>query len=192
MAEIRGILLNGWMGLLKEKYAQEQIEDARLELDPEDRGLVSKILLDSNWYPLDTLYAFHGLTRLVAGEGKPILPIVIGRSMAERAYGGVYRRLPAKDPAKQVEKLSYISEFFFRDTRSLETEIDNHGACHIRYSYPVRKSESRSICLTLLGFWTATIEISGASRVKGAHTQCVGEGAKTCELVFTWKPANGT
>jgi len=187
MAEIRGILLNGWIGLLKEKYAQEQIEKARLELTPADRALASKILLDSNWYPLDTLYAFHLLTRLLAGRGKQILPIVIGRSMAERAYGGVYRRLPAKDPARQVEKLSYISEFFFRDSRSLETEVDSRGACHIRYSYPVRKSDSRAICLTLLGFWTATIEISGALRVKGAHTQCVGEGAQTCELVFTWK-----
>ncbi len=187
MAEIRGILLNGWMGLLKEKYAQEQIEKARSELSPADRSLASKILLDSNWYPLDTLYAFHGLTRFLAGRGKPILPIVIGRSMAERAYGGVYRRLPAKDPAKQVEKLSYISEFFFRDTRSLETEVDGRGACHVRYAYPVRKADSRAICLTHLGFWTATIEISGASRVKGAHTQCVGDGAQTCELVFTWK-----
>ena len=187
MAEIRGILLNGWMGLLKEKYAQEQIEEARLELSPPDRGLASRVILDSNWYPIDTLYAFHQLTRLLAGRQKPILPVVIGRSMADRAYGGVYRRLPAKDPAKQVEKLSYISEFFFRDTQSLETEIDSRGACHIRYSYPVREADSRAICLTLLGFWSATIEISGASRVKGAHTKCVGEGAETCELVFSWK-----
>ena len=187
MAEIRGILLNGWMGLLKEKYAHAQIQEARLNLSPPDRSLASKILLDSNWYPLDTLYVLHDLTWAVARRQKPILPVVIGRSMAERAYSGVYRRLPAKDPAKQVGKLSYISEFFFRDTRSLETEIDGRGACHIRYSYPVRQNDSLAICLTLLGFWTATIEISGASRVKGAHTKCVGEGADTCELVFSWK-----
>jgi len=187
MADIRGILLNGWMGLLKERYAQERIEKARSELSPADRSLASKIILDSNWYPLDTLYAFHGLTRSLASRQKPIEPVVLGRSMAERAYGGVYRRLPAKDPQKQIEKLSYISEFFFRDTRSLETELDGKGACHIRYCYPVRDAEYRAICLTLLGFWTATIEISGASRVKGAHTQCIGEGAKDCELVFTWK-----
>ena len=56
MAEIRGILLNGWMGLLKEKYSPEKIKEARLELGARDRGLVSKIILDSNWYPLDTLY----------------------------------------------------------------------------------------------------------------------------------------
>src|SRR5262249_50464630 len=97
-------------------------------------------------------------------------------------YGGVYRRLPAKDPARQVEKLSYISEFFFRDTRSLETEVDLRGACHIRYAYPVRKQESRAICLTLLGFWTATIEISGAARVKGAHTQCVRRGRQNLRV----------
>jgi hypothetical protein len=175
------------MGLLKEKYAREEIEKARLRMRPADRGLASKVILDSNWYPLDTLYAFHGLTRLAAGQQKPILPVVIGRSMAQRAYGGVYRRLPAKDPAKQVDKLSYISEFFFRDERSLEVEIDGRGRCHIRYSYPVREADSRAICLTLLGFWTKTIEISGASRVTGAHTRCVGEGAKACELVFSWK-----
>jgi hypothetical protein len=176
------------MGLLKEKYAQQEIERARSQLSPTDRELASKTILDSNWYPLDTLYAFHGLTRLLGREQKAAKPVVIGRSMAERAYGGVYRRLPAKDPSNQIEKLSYISEFFFRDERSLETEVDSRGACHIRYCYPVRKAESRAICLTLLGFWTATIEKSGASRVKGAHTRCVGEGAKTCELVFTWKP----
>jgi hypothetical protein len=187
MAEIRGILLNGWMSLLKEKYSPEKIKEARLALGSRDRGLISKTILDSNWYPLDTLYALHGLTKSVAGRQKPVLPVVIGRSMAERAYGGVYRQLPAKDPLKQVGKLSYISEFFFCDTRSLETELDSEGACHIRYCYPVRETDYLAVCLTLLGFWTATIEISGASRVKGAHTRCVGEGAKACELVFTWK-----
>ena len=188
MAAIRGILLNGWMGLLKEKYAQEDIERGRSRLSPTDRELASKIILDSNWFPLDTLYAFHGLTKLLGKGKEAVKPVVVGRSMAERAYGGVYRRLPAKDPAKQIEKLSYISEFFFRAERSLETEVDGRGACHLRYSYPFRKADSRAICLTLLGFWTATIEISGASRVKGAHTQCVGDGAKNCELVFTWRP----
>jgi len=186
MADIRGILLNGWMGLLKDRYAQGAIEKARTELSPADRSLASKTILDSDWYPLDSLYALHLLTQRLAGWQKPIQPVAIGRAMAQRAYGGVYRRLPATDPVKQVGKLSYISEFFFRDTRSLETEMDARGACHIRYRYPVRKSGSLAVCLTLLGFWAETIEISGASRVKGAHTRCIGDGAETCELVFRW------
>ena len=186
MAEIKGILLNGWMKFLKDRYGEEAVAKSLGGLSPEDHRLVPALFLDASWYPFDALHALRRLTRPLVTRADGDLTVEIGRFMAQHAFTGVYRPLLANDPIKQVQKFTSIVEFFFREARKLETEITGPASCLVRYHYEAGAKPTRAICASLSGFWSRSIELAGASKVKASHPKCVAAGSDCCEFTFEW------
>jgi len=187
MAEIKGILLNAWVKFLTDRYGDQAVADAVAGLSPEDRRLVPAKFLDASWYPYDSLHALGRLSRPLVTRGETDIGLEIGRYMAQHAFTGVYRSFLATDPIKQVAKFTSIREFFFREARTLETEITGPGSCLVRYRYEPGAKPTRSICISLCGFWSRSIELAGASSVKASHPRCVAAGAPCCEFILEWK-----
>lgn len=190
MAEIKGILLNGWVKFLKDRYGDEAFSNALEGLSPEHRRLVPALFLDASWYPFDALHALRKLTRPLVTRESGDITVEIGRFMAQHAFTGVYRPLLAHDPIKQVQKFTSIGEFFFREARTLETEITGPASCLVRYRYEAGATPTRAICASLSGFWSRSIELAGASKVKASHPKCVAAGADCCEFAFEWSTAS--
>jgi hypothetical protein len=186
MAEIKGILLTAWMDFLKARYGAEALTAAINELDAEDRLLVSAPFLASSFYPYSSLYALRKLTRRFATPADKNLSVEIGRIMAEHVFTGAYRTLVAKDPVKQVEKISWVKDFFFKDSLVLETELLSESRCLVRYRYDVGAKPTSSICESLKGFWSKTLELAGATNLQATHPTCATKGANCCEFVFNW------
>jgi len=187
MAEIKGILLNAWIDFLKNRYGEQALSQALSTLSVEDRLLFSSRFLASSWYPYNTLQALRRLTRPLVTPAEQRLSVEIGRFMAEYVFTGVYRSLLVKDPIKQVEKFSWIRDFFFNETRKLETEIDGNSRCLVRYRYEPGTKPTRAICESLNGFWSKTLELAGASHVRSSHRKCVTDGGSCCEFAFEWQ-----
>lgn len=190
MAEIKGILLNAWLDFLRARNGKESVSEALNKLGVEDRVLFSSPFLASSWYPYSTLHALRRLTRLLASPAERNLSEKIGRFMAEYVFSGVYRSLLVKDPIKQVEKFSWIGDFFFHEARRLDTEVTGESRCLVRYRYEAGARPTRSICESLAGFWARTIEMAGASNVVSSHPRCVTAGSDCCEFVFEWRAAH--
>ncbi|MFY9557458.1 MAG: hypothetical protein WAV20_03550 [Blastocatellia bacterium] len=188
MAEVKGILLNAWVKFVNDRYGEQAVANALAALSPEDRRLVPGKFLDASWYPYDSLHALRRLTRPLVKKADRDITTEIGRFMAEHAFTGVYRSLLAHDPIKQVEKFTSIGEFFFHDTRKLETEITGPASCLVRYRYEPGAKPTGAICTSLGGFWSRSLELTGASNVKGSHPKCLSTGSDCCEFVFEWKP----
>lgn len=186
MAEIKGILLNAWMIFLKQRFGEQAIFEQLQQLDEPDRLLLSSPFLASSWYPYNTLHSFRRLTRPLATAADRNLSMEIGRYLAEYVFTGVYKSLLEKNPVKQVEKFSWIRQFFFQETRILETEIINPTRCLVRYRYENDATPTRAICESLNGFWSRTLELSGAQRIRSTHPKCVAKGADCCEFIFEW------
>lgn len=186
MAEIRGVLLNAWVTFLKNRYGEQALATAVAPLGAEDRALLSATFLDASWYPFETLHALRRVTRPLVTSADRDLTAEIGRFMAQHAFTGVYRSLLARDPGKQIEKFKSIGEFFFRETRKLETEITGSSSCVVRYRYEAGAKPTRAICASLAGFWSRTLELAGALEVKAAHSKCVAAGDDCCEFTFEW------
>lgn len=187
MAEIKGILLNAWMIFLKNRYGAEAISQALNQLNDEDRLPLSSPFLASSWYPYSTLQSFRKLTQPFITPADQNLSFEIGSYLAEYVFTGVYKSLMEKNPIKQVEKFSWIREFFFQETRTLETEIINDTRCLVRYRYEKGATPTRAICDSLRGFWSKTLELSGAAKVQSTHPKCVAKGAACCEFIFEWE-----
>lgn len=189
MAEIKGVLLNSWMVFLKNRYGEQAITDSIKGLDAEDRFLLSAPFLPSTWYKYETLHALRRLTQPLAKPADRNLSVEIGRFMAEYVFTGVYRSFLVKDPAKQLNKFSWIGDFFFQEARKLETEIISESRYLVRYRYELDAKPTRAICESLTGFWSRTLELSGVSKVKSTHPTCVTRGAGYCEFLFDLEPS---
>jgi hypothetical protein len=192
MAEIKGILLNAWMDFLKKRYGENAVSEGLNTLRVEDRLLLSTFFLASSWYPYSTLHALRKLTRPLVTPDDRSLSVEIGRFMAEYVFTGVYRSFLVKDPIKQVEKFSWIRDFFFKETRKLETEITGDSSCLVRYRYETGAKPTRAICESLVGFWGKTLELANASNVRASHPKCVTSGNNCCEFVFQWQTSSRT
>lgn len=186
MAEIKGILLTAWMDFLKTRYSSEVVAKAINTLDSENLLLVSAPFLSSSFYPYTSLYALRKLTRSLATSADKNLSVEIGRVMAEHVFTGAYRSLVAKDPVQQVEKISWVKDFFFKDSLILETELMSESRCLVRYRYDSGASPTSAICESLKGFWSKTLELSGASNLTSTHPKCAVNGASCCEFLFDW------
>jgi hypothetical protein len=187
MADVKGVLLNAWQKMLEQRYGQDRVAKAKAALDAKDRGLLPLFFLDSNWYAFDALNAMRKLTRSLAERGDKNLGVEIGRCMAEGAFSGAYRSMMTKDPIKQVGKFSQITDFFFREARTLETEIAGERGCVVRYRYAKGAAPNRGMCQSLIGFWSKVLEMAGASHVTASHTKCFLNGADCCEFTFDWR-----
>src|ERR1041385_8678475 len=96
--------------------------------------------------------------------------------MVEAACTRVYKKVLARAPAEQGQKINSIGVFFFKEARKLETEITGPASCLVRYRYQAGAKPTRAICQSLTGFWSRSIELSGASNVKAAHPKCFATG----------------
>jgi len=190
MAEIKGILLRAWIDFLKKRYSEQSVSEALNALSVEDRLLLSSFFLASSWYPYSTLHALRKLTRPLVTPADQNLSMEIGRFMAEYVFTGVYRSLLEKDPIKQVDKILWIRDFFFREALELEAEMAGESSCVVRYRYEAGANPTRPICESLRGFWSMMLELAGADKIKSSHPKCITSGGRCCEFAFEWRDAH--
>jgi hypothetical protein len=187
MAKIKGIQLNAIMKFLKKRYGEDRVKALIGSLPAEDRILLPPVLLDSNWYPYEVLRAVRKISRGLAAEKDESLAVDMGRYIADYAFAGVYRSIFVRQPIKQVQKFSWVHDFFYQDAQTLETEIVSETSCVIRYRYLPGVKPARSTCASTMGFWIRTIELSGGSNVKASHDKCVIDGHDCCEFSVVWQ-----
>jgi len=187
MADVKGVLLSAWEKMLVQRYGADRVAKAKGALTAEERRYLPLFFLDSNWYAFESLNAMRKLTRSLATRDEKNLSFEIGRSMAQGAFSGAYRSMLMKDPIKQIGKFSQITDFFFREARTLETQITGDRACVIRYRYEAGAAPNRGMCQSLVGFWSQVLEMAGAHDVSAAHSKCILNGADSCEFTFDWK-----
>ena len=189
MGEIKGILLTAWTTFLRNRYGDRAVSDVMEKLSAEDRDALPFSFLPSSWYPYDTLHNLRMLTRQLAKPTEEHLSVEIGRFMAEHVFTGVYWAFLTKDPIKQVQQFPRIGDFFFHEARKLDTQILGESRCLVRYRYESGISPTHSICESLTGFWSRTLELAGACAVKSSHPKCTADGAECCEFTFEWEAA---
>jgi hypothetical protein len=189
MAEIKGVELKGAILFLNRRFGEPAVKAAIESLSLEDQALLPAVLLDSSWYPHSVWRVVRRVSRVLVGNSEKgeDFPFDLGRFMAHYAFTGVYRSLLEKTPLKQVEKFAWIKDFLSRDARHVETEILSNTSCLVRYRYESGAKPTRSTCASNMGFWTETLELSGAVNVKSKHLGCVLNGSSHCEYTFDWQ-----
>jgi hypothetical protein len=187
MAEVKGVQVRATILFLKDRFGDEVVEAAINTLGPEDRALLPSLLLDSNWYPYSIWRPVRRVSRALSDEMGDDMAIGVGSFIAQYVFTGVYKSLLTNDAARQLAKFPGIHEFFYRDTSAIETEILSQTSGLVRYRYNQGVRPARSTCLTTMGFWIRTLELSGAENVKANHSQCMTDGHDVCLYGIEWQ-----
>jgi hypothetical protein len=186
MAEVKGVQLKGTMSFLTERYGQPAVTKAVESLSPEDRALLPAVFLDSTWYSEDVWRAVRRLTRtLTTGAGQDVA-LELGRHISEYTFTGVYRTLLVNDPRKQAAKFGWVYDFFFRDAQRVEAMVHDNSTCTVIYYYKAGDKPTRAACAGTLGYSMRTLDLAGASNVRGSHKKCVADGQDRCEFFLEW------
>ncbi|MEW6209877.1 MAG: hypothetical protein AB1631_16045 [Acidobacteriota bacterium] len=186
MAEIKGVLINGWMGLLKDRYGETALTAAIESLDHLDRAALSAPFLPSSWYPYDTLQVLSRLTRKIGATGDEFA-LDIGKAMAQHACAGVYKSLIVSGPLKQVDRISWVGDMLYKNVRRCETERVSESSGLVRYIYESGVRPTAGTCRSVMGFLIRMMELAGARGVTASHHKCVVKGADCCEFLLEWK-----
>jgi hypothetical protein len=187
MAEVKGVQLKGTMSFLTERYGQPAVNKAIESLAPGDRAVLPAAFLDSTWYGEDVWRAVRRLTRMLTADAGPDFPRELGKHISQYTFAGVYRTLLVNDPRKQAEKFSWVYDFFFRDAQRVETRVHENSACTITYYYKSGDKPTRATCAGTLGYSIRTLELAGASNVRGSHKKCAADGQDRCEFFLEWE-----
>jgi hypothetical protein len=186
MAEIKGVLVNGWLRLLRDRYGQEALDAGLATLGVGDQSTLSIPFLPASWYPYETMAALGRFTRAVALNPDRSLSVDIGRAIAEYACTTVYKSLIFSDPLKQLDRLPWVGDMLFRDVRDCQTERTGPASGLVTYRYLNGLTPWPGMCSSLTGFLSRLLELAGASNVSAGHLQCVLKGADTCIYSLTW------
>jgi hypothetical protein len=187
MAEVKGVQVRATIQFLRNRFGNEAVDREIHSLDSADQQLLPSLLLDSNWYSYSIWRPVRRISRALSDETGNDLAIDLGKFMAQYVFTGVYKSLLMNDPAKLLEKFPGIHEFFYRDTSSIQTELQSPTSGLVSYRYGQGIRPARSACLTTMGFWIRTLELSGGEKVKATHTQCMAEGKNACLFLFEWR-----
>ena len=187
MAEVKGVQVRATIAFLKNRFGDEAVEAVINTLNPEMRHLLPSLLLDSNWYPYSVWRPVRRISHALSDEMGDEMAIAMGRFIAQYVFTGVYKPLLSNDAAKLLANFPGLHEFFYRNTNTIETEILSPTSGLVRYRYNQGIRPARSSCLSTMGFWIRTLELSGVSNVKAKHSKCITDGQDVCLYVIEWE-----
>lgn len=185
MAEVKGVLVNAMRAFLRERYGNDAVQRAAGTLAPDDAALIQRKFLDSSFYPYATMVALRRLTRAVAPDARST-PDELGAFIAEYVFKGVYKPLLPASPVAMVEKMSWVKDFFYRDTDKIEAHMTGGSSCVVTYQYEEGIRPTHAVCKSTAGFWGRTLELAGATKVRREHPACIADGAERCQFTFSW------
>jgi hypothetical protein len=185
MAEVKGVLVTAIRAFLLDRYGKSAVESGIAALDPTEAALIQRPFLGSSFYPYATMVALGNLTRIL-GTTKRTSGQELGKHIADYVFTGPYKPLLAQDATLMVKKISWLKEFFYRDTNTIESAMNGPASGVVVYRYHDTNPPTRGVCRSLGAFWGRALELAGGVTITGTHPNCVAEGADRCEFKYTW------
>jgi hypothetical protein len=169
---------------IEKDLSLEQRAAAVAQLPPELREFTQKVILASDWLPLD---AVNRLTEAAAAaKGEPLETFArrAGRFAADEAVNTIYKWLAfLKTPDYVLGKASRTwSTFYNRGTMN----VDRQSARSARVLLSEFPSH-RAGCARVTGWMQQLGEMTKAPNLRIDHVRCRSRGDTLCEWSVTWE-----
>ena len=179
--------VKGAVILARRSFAQEEVGETAwgkvlAALSEEDRDLLSRPVLTSNWYPFDVNERLDAAIVKVLGRDDPRIFERIGARSAQQNLGGPHRAfLTPGAPERFLASTDRIYEFYY-DTGYREFQLLGPGdgvmTTHEAETF------SKTDCLTVIGWYKEALKMCGAAAVSnGACRRTRSEAAISAWVV---------
>ena len=187
MAEIKGIALKDAINAMKAAFGEEGYLKIISGIDEETRNLLSKkIILSSNWYPIDALIKLLEAEVREKYFGASTVLIERSEKIVRKQLSGIYRVFVRfGSPEFIAKKVARMNKTYFRGITGEARMIAPRKFASRYYGF---KNSHKIFENVLIGFFKAALELSGAKNIHAEFTSPISTSEQTgyAELEITW------
>lgn len=184
MAQCKGLILSTRLRYVQEKHGEAGARQLVEQLAPQTQALLERHVLPHEWVPFSAFIDVNVVADRLFGKGDLALCREMGAWSATANLPRIFRLFYLLgSPMFIFERAAKLWSAHY-DSGRLETWRDDEGGAHLAihdFGQP-----HRAHCLTVLGWTTRSIELSGAKVLSAGEARCRARGDAHCELVARW------
>lgn len=184
MARVKGSTVTARLQYLESKFGRDAKTRIVASLKPEHRRVLEDGVLPHQWVPFELFVDLNVEIDRVHGNGDLALCEEMGAHGAEANLPTLYRVFyKLGTPMFIFRKAARLWEVHYDSGRLVPLQ---EGPTTVRLKIIDFETPHRSHCLSVLGWATRSIELSGAKVTERSEARCRTRGDNACELVATW------
>lgn len=185
MPRVKGSTVTARLQFLESRFGRDARIKLVASLAPEHRRVLEDGVLPHQWVPFELFVDLNVAIDRVHGKGDLALCEEMGAHGAEANLPTLYRVFyKLGTPMFIFRKAARLWEVHYDSGRLVPTQ---DGPTTVRLKIVDFETPHRSHCLSVLGWATRSIELSGAKVIERSEPRCRTRGDNACELVATWK-----
>ena len=182
---VKGLVLRARIDYIENHLGVDTLERILEEVSPEARAALSKEIMVSSWYPLSVLVEMAAALERLHGRGAAHdLFRGMGRNAAWMALQGVHQSFAKENDPAFVLKMAPLLWGQYYDSGRVEVESTGRNSAVLRiFEF---EEPHRAVCLGIVGWIEAAIEVWGALLSYVEETACRVRGGPCCEIRVRW------
>ncbi len=181
---VKGLVLRARMDYIEKHFGEEALARVIEQLPPESRAVLDREIMVSSWYPLAALTDMAVALDRLHGRGDLATCREMGRNAAQMALQGVHRSFAKEnDPAFVLRMAPLLWGQYYDSGRSEVESTGKNSAVTRIFEF---EEPHRAICLGVVGWMEAAIQIWGGLLSHVEETRCRVRGDECCEFMIRW------
>lgn len=179
---IKGGVLLSRLSLLRQRGGEACVARVLGRLTPQDRALVSGVVLPFGWYPFGAGSRFDEAIAAELGEG---IFRELGAASAADNLGDVHKSyVRSGDPHGLLKQAPSIYRLYYDSGYRTYERLGDRKAMLRTFD---STTFTRTDCLTIAGWYEKAIELCGGQRARVTELRCRSQGDPLCEYRCEWE-----
>jgi hypothetical protein len=185
MSNVKGAAITARVRFVRERHGPEGLDRVLGEVKPPTRAVLEGHVLPQAWVPFEVFVDVCATIDRLFGKGDLALCVELGRYAAEVNLPTLYRIF---------YRLGNPQYIFRRAAQLWSVHYDSGQLAAMEAGDRIARLEiidfaepHRVHCLSVLGWATRSIELSGGTVLSAQEDRCRARGEETCEMLLRWK-----
>jgi hypothetical protein len=185
MPNVKGATITARLRFVRERHGEDGVRRLLGEVRPSSLAALAARVLPQEWVSYDVFVDLGITADRLFGRGDLALCYEMGRYAAEVNLPTLYRLFyRIGNPQFILRRAAQLWSVHYDSGRLAAME---EGTGTARLEIVGFERPHRVHCLSVLGWATRSIELSGGIVISADEQSCRARGDETCELVATWR-----
>ena len=185
MLMMKGVTLHSTLQFNKEILGEEAVNGLIAKLDEESRNVLSHTILDTSWYPLDSLINFTELVfNTILGKNENALKKG-SKLIVEKQVTGIYKTLLSVGSTEFiVKRINSINERYYQGVEVITEYLE---ANKLKVTYKGFEKKHRLQEIITMAWWEVVFENLDAKNITAEITTSLAEDKGYFDFIVTWE-----
>ena len=182
---VKGAALRSSITYLREHFPAEIQQKVMESLQEDQRTILSRPILVSDWYDAELLYSFMHAVAEVSVQDERVIFHAMGRQSCDDGLNTVYKLFfKIGSPAFIIKRAAQVWGNYY-DEGKMEVLDSSSKFAHLRLLE--QHLPNVAMCMRVTGWMERAVEFSGGRNVQLDHNTCAHRGDQFCEWRASWE-----